>query len=121
MDRRVGITIWYVRTMPKTTTDETPFGLVYDTEVIARMKIIATSHRVEHLEPTFNNEQRRVKLNLVEKKRRVSDKLQGNMHVATARYYNRRVSSRQFYVGDMVWIRNEFDHLDRMNKLYPKW
>lgn len=112
--------LWVVRTTPKKTTSETPFGLVYDSEIAVRQRFIMSSHRVKHFEVALNDEQRRVELDLVEAKRWASVKLQGNMCLATSKNYNWGVSSRQFYERDMVWRINEFAHLDKMNKLSLK-
>lgn len=92
-------------------TGETPFRLVYGSEVVTPTEIVVDSHRVNNFEATFNDEHRCIELDLVEVKMRVSYKLERNMRLAIARHYNRRVSCYQFYVGEMIWRRNKFAHL----------
>lgn len=84
---------------------------MYGFEVITPTEIAVASHWVKHFEAIPNDIQRRW----------ASDEIQGNMWLATARYYNRGVSSCQIYVGKIVWRRNEFLHLDKMSKLSLKW
>lgn len=94
--------------MPKKVTGETLFRLVYGSEAVFPIEIAVTSHRFKHLEATKNDDQRCLELDLVDEKRRVSEQTQGKMRLATAQYYNRRVSSRQLFMGEKVWRRNEF-------------
>lgn len=49
-------------------TCETPFGLVYGSEVVAPIEIVVVSHGVRHFEMTTNDKQRCVDMNLVELK-----------------------------------------------------
>lgn len=48
--------LWELRTTPKVATRETPFGLVYDSELVAPTEIVVASHRVKHFELTTNDE-----------------------------------------------------------------
>lgn len=43
------------------------------------------------------------------------------MQIDTTIYYNQGVSTRQFFVGEMVWRMNEIAHQVRINKLCLKW
>lgn len=49
-----------------------------------------------------------------------SEEMLVRMRLASARYYNCRVFTRQFFMGEMVVRQNESAHQDKIKKLSPK-
>lgn len=62
--------------IPKKATGQTPFGLVYGYDAVSPTEITVTSHRVKHFEVMTYDDQRRLKLDLVDEKRWVYKQMQ---------------------------------------------
>ena len=61
--------LWAYRTTHKSTTQETPFALAFDTEAVAHVKVGLKSLRVEFVNTKHNKEILRLNLDLLEEKR----------------------------------------------------
>lgn len=113
--------LWAILTTSRKSTGKTPFCLLYRSEEVAHVKIIVSTHKLQHFKIKINDDERRLGLGIADERRWASEETQGRMRLAMTRYYNRQVLARQFFVGEMVLRRNEFTHHDMINKLSPKW
>ncbi|KAI3445287.1 hypothetical protein Pfo_001952 [Paulownia fortunei] len=101
--------LWAYQTTPRTPIGESPFSLMYGTEVVALTEIDETSWRIEHYTPELNDSALRVNLDFINELR----------EKVIARAYNHRVRPRAFQVGDLVIRRAEITH--QLRKLDAKW
>lgn len=83
-------------------TGESPFSLVYGTEAVIPVEVSLNTHRVTAFYDSQNDETRRANLDLLEEKRLQSLRHTEQAKRAAAGYFNRKVQSRQFSVGDLV-------------------
>ena len=94
--------LWSYLTTPSNATGETPFSLIYGSEAIIPLEVGLPSTRVAGFDKDENDTRMREQLNFVEELR--SDALVKMMKYKQlmARFYNRRVHTRQFKAGDLV-------------------
>jgi len=111
--------VWAYHTTPQSTTRETPFSLVYGSDVIFPVEIQESSPRFQNFVAKESNEERKVNLDLLDEvweearikvealKRRVEYK------------HNSKLKTRQFQIADLVMRKAHPYQLE--NKLSPKW
>lgn len=94
--------LWAYRTTVRAPIGETPFSMVYGTEIVISTKMLIMSARVQVYDP-FNNEvQRRMKLDLIEEKWEHAW-VQMEVYRQRIRHtFNRKVIPWSFQVGDLV-------------------
>lgn len=76
-----------------------PFRLVYYTKVVSPIEIAIPSHRIEHFDREANEIERWLDLDLADEKRWRLKETQALIRFAATRYYNRKVSALQFFMG----------------------
>ncbi|KAI3503882.1 hypothetical protein L1887_32347 [Cichorium endivia] len=113
--------LWSYRATPRTSTQETPFSLVYGSEAMLPPELSITSLRVSAVSPEKTEEDLRHNLDLLEERRELASVRQARYKSNTERYYNRRVKGRAFKVGDLVLRKNEVGHAQPREKLGPTW
>ena len=113
--------LWAHRTMPKTSTGETPFSLVYGTEAIIPAEIGIPSPRMLNLEKTLTEDQRRLDLDLLEERRENAAVREAKYKTKLEKYYNKRVRICTFMPGVFVLRDNEALNVEKPGKLAPKW
>ncbi|XP_070005925.1 uncharacterized protein [Nicotiana sylvestris] len=94
--------LWAYHTMPKTSMGETPYSLVYGTNIVIPVEVGEPSLRYSNESGPSNDKSRLQDLDEVEERRymahirMVAQKQQGE------RYYNKKAKVRPFKVGDYV-------------------
>lgn len=114
--------LWAYHTTNRIPTGETPFSLAYGSEAVILVEIGMPSFRTEHYDPTKNEGELRLNLDLLEEKREQAQLRLATYQQRIARYYNRRVKPRSFRVGDLV-LREVTLATKELNagKLAPTW
>ncbi|KAG7564374.1 Integrase catalytic core [Arabidopsis suecica] len=102
---------WAYRTTPRRPTGETPFSLVYGMEAVVPAELNVPGLR--RTEAPLNEEENSAMLDdsldtINERRDQALIRIQ-NYQQAAARYYNSKVKSRPFFVGDYV-LRRVFDN-----------
>ncbi|KAL0455844.1 UNVERIFIED_CONTAM: hypothetical protein Slati_0923600 [Sesamum latifolium] len=111
--------LWAYKTTPRGSTRESPFSLVYGTEAIIPAELGLPSHRVMNFLEECNENLLRENLDLIEELReKVFLHIQRYKNIMI-NFYNKRVKSRSFQVGDLVLRR--VDTLRPVGKLDPTW
>ena len=114
--------LWAHRTTCKSATQETPFALAFDTEVVAPVEVGLKSPRIEFANTEHNEEALRLNLDLLEEKREQVLKRIEDYHRKTARYYDRRVKPKNYKPGDLVLKKLLLARKDpTQGKLGPNW
>ncbi|KAG7552308.1 Ribonuclease H-like superfamily [Arabidopsis thaliana x Arabidopsis arenosa] len=103
--------LWAYRTTPRRPTRETPFSLVYGMEAVVPAELNVPGLR--RTEAPLNEEENSAMLDdsldtINERRDQALIRIQ-NYQQAAARYYNSKVKSRPFFVGDYV-LRRVFDN-----------
>ena len=114
--------LWAYRTTTRTPTGETPFRLIYGTEIVILIEVGITSIRWETFHEESNNDQLRVNLDCLDEVRdRVSYRMM-KYQQKMAEYYNRRVKLRRLDRGDLVLCKITPATKDpAQGKLGPAW
>ncbi|KAL0426583.1 UNVERIFIED_CONTAM: hypothetical protein Slati_2833100 [Sesamum latifolium] len=111
--------LWAYRTIPRGSTGETPFSLVYGTEAIIPAELGMPPHRVMNFSEECNENLLRENLDLIEELREKAFLRIQRYKNIMINSYNKRVKSRSFQVGDLVLRR--VDALKPIDKLDPTW
>ncbi|XP_020231099.1 uncharacterized protein LOC109811704 [Cajanus cajan] len=114
--------LWAYRCTPQSTTQETPFRLVYGSDAMIPVEIGEPSFRRAHYDESNNEVELRVNLNTAED---VRDRAQVVAEATKQRYKRRfdsKVKPREFREGDLVWRATGEARKDlRHGKLAPNW
>ena len=94
--------LWAYQTTQRLSTGETPFALAFGTEVIILIKLKLPSVRVVPFDEQCNSRDLKANLDLLEEKRKTAHVRMAAYKQKEARYYNSRVKSKAFRVGDLV-------------------
>ena len=113
--------LWAHRTMPKTSTGETPFSLVYGSEAVIPAEIGLPSPRMLAMEKQNNEQERRLDLDLLEERRENAAIAEARYKSKLEKYYNARVRICTFVPGDFVLRDNEASNAEKPGKLAPRW
>ena len=88
---------------PQSSTHETPYILVYGTDVVIPVEIREPFVRQQHHDPQSNDDNMNTHLDLLYEKReraRIQDLI---TKLRAARRYNSKPKPRSFHKGDLVW------------------
>ncbi|CAH9107596.1 unnamed protein product, partial [Cuscuta europaea] len=113
--------LWCYRTTPRRATGETPFALCYGFEAKAPTEVAIPSRRVEQYEPDANEESMKIDLHLVDERREQAYVRAENYRRQVKSYYDAKVRSREFQVGDYVLRRREASQPTEGGKLALKY
>nr|XP_033512859.1 uncharacterized protein LOC117277560 [Nicotiana tomentosiformis] len=94
--------LWAYRTTPKTSTGETPYSLVYGTDVVIPVEVGESSLRYSHESGPRNDESRKQELEEVEKWRDMAYIRMIAQKQQAEYYYNKKAKIRPLKVGDYV-------------------
>ncbi|KAL0403751.1 UNVERIFIED_CONTAM: hypothetical protein Sradi_2015900 [Sesamum radiatum] len=111
--------LWAYKTTSRGSIGETPFSLVYGTEAIIPAELGIPSHRVMNFSEECNENLLRKNLDLIEELREKAFLRIQRYNNINHQFYNRRVKSQSFQVGDLVLRRA--DALKPIGKLDPTW
>jgi len=95
--------LWAYRCTPQSTTQETPYSLMYDTEVMISVEIGEPSLRRQTLDLDLNKESLLVGLDLINELRDKCSIREEACKIRAARRYNSKVKPPSFKKGDLVW------------------
>jgi len=84
-----------------------PFSLVYGSEAVLPPEIGLPTYRITNFDPTTNNENLNLNLDLLEERRELASLQNARYKILTERYYNNKVKHNQFKIGDFVLRKNE--------------
>ncbi|XP_071698944.1 uncharacterized protein [Rutidosis leptorrhynchoides] len=126
MDRKgwedeLPMVLWAFRTTPKGSNRETPFSLVYSSEVVIPAEIAVPTQCVMEFSEEANMIQLRENMDLLEERRCMTAIRKAANKQKIAKYYNRRVRERSFRPGDYVWRNNNASRVEDLGKLGPNW
>ncbi|GJX63605.1 reverse transcriptase domain-containing protein [Tanacetum coccineum] len=113
--------LWAHRTMIKSSNGETPFSLTYGTEAVIPVEIGMPTLRTAKVDMIKNDEALGVNLDLLEEKREQAAIQEAKIKAKMEKYYNVRVRSTSFCLGDLVYRNNEASRAEDGGKLGPKW
>ncbi|XP_074327395.1 uncharacterized protein LOC141665314 [Apium graveolens] len=94
--------LWSYNTTPRTTTGESPFTLAYGCEAMVPVEIGSGSFRRDNYNPTDNEVNHRLYLDLVEEVRATSQLKLAAYQQRTRKYFDKKVRARPLQVWDLV-------------------
>jgi hypothetical protein len=111
--------VWGLRTQPSKATGQSPFFLVYGSEVILPADIMWKSPRLEMHEKIAADETRQLELDSLDEIR-CNALLQSTWYLQNMRrYHDRNIQERSFNVGDLVLPRIQDE--TGLHKLNSRW
>nr|KYP33112.1 Transposon Ty3-I Gag-Pol polyprotein [Cajanus cajan] len=111
--------LWSYHTTVHSTTQDTPFNLVYGTDAMIPIEIAEPSVRTTAFSEEESDQGRRIDLDLIAETRERARINQAATQRRAAFKYNTKVNPRDFVVGDLVLKRAQITQI--RNKLSPKW
>ncbi|KAA0055891.1 uncharacterized protein E6C27_scaffold438G00090 [Cucumis melo var. makuwa] len=123
---KIGEALWAYRTAHRTSTDVTPYSLVYGVEAILPLEREIPSLRMaiqEELTTEDNARLRLQELEALEKKRLEAQQALECYQVRMSKAFDKQVRPRSFQVGDLVLVvrRHIITTRHTGNKFTPKW
>ncbi|XP_070008295.1 uncharacterized protein LOC142165120 [Nicotiana tabacum] len=94
--------LWAYQITPISSTEETPFSLVYGVEALIPVETGEPSARFRHTSEGSKNEAMAMAIELLDKRREASMVRMAVQKQKIERYYNRRTNLRYFGIGDLV-------------------
>ena len=94
--------LWAYRTTVRTPTRETPFNLMYGTEVVIPVEIGLTSLKKEFFDEHSNNDQLKLNLDCLDKVRDQASQRMAKYQYKIIEYCNQRVKLKRFNIEDFV-------------------
>ncbi|GKE66241.1 reverse transcriptase domain-containing protein [Tanacetum coccineum] len=115
--RELSHVLWAHRTMIKSSNEETPFSLTYNTEAVVPAEISMLTLRTAEVDLTKNDEALEINLDLIKEKREQEAIQEAKSKAKMEKYYNSKVRSTSFRPGDMVYHSNDASHAKDGGKL----
>nr|GEV42642.1 reverse transcriptase domain-containing protein [Tanacetum cinerariifolium] len=112
--------LWAHHTMIKSTNRETPFSLTYGTKAVIPVEIDMPTLRTMEVDMIKNDEALEIKLDLLEERKEQETIHEAKSKAKMEKYYNSRVRSTGFKLGDLVYRNNEASRAEDGGKLGPK-
>ncbi|XP_073099132.1 uncharacterized protein [Elaeis guineensis] len=106
---------------PRVPMREIPFGLAFEMEVVIPIEIGVPSARIENYDEQTNLEKLHANLDQLEEVRERAHVWMAAYQHKIARYYNFRVRSKIFRVGDLIFRKAEVSQPGERGKLAPNW
>ncbi|GJU49359.1 reverse transcriptase domain-containing protein [Tanacetum coccineum] len=94
--------LWAHRTMVKSSNEDTPFSLTYETEAVIPAEIGMPTFRTTEVDVDKNNEALEINLELLEEKREQAAISEAKSKRQMEKYYNAKVRNTSFKPGDLV-------------------
>lgn len=95
---------------PRSSTEETPFSLTYNTEVVLSAEILEGSLQVMEFNVNANKSGKRQDLDMLDVKRKAAQLRQASYKTLTKNYYNQPVRVKNFKVEEWMLIKIESSH-----------
>nr|GEU87350.1 reverse transcriptase domain-containing protein [Tanacetum cinerariifolium] len=112
--------LWVHRTMIKSSHDDTPFSLTFETEAVIPTDIEMPTYRTAAVDVVNNDEELRLNLDLLEERRERAEVCEASAKSKMMKYYNARVRGVAFKPGDFVYRSNAASHAIAGGKLGTK-
>lgn len=96
------LVLWAYRTSKRTSTQATPFSLIYGTEAVVPVEIDVLSARLALASKVLDPERRAYDVEVLEERRQKAEKKRQTYQDQISRAYNKRVKPRTLRVGDLV-------------------
>ncbi|GJS65156.1 reverse transcriptase domain-containing protein [Tanacetum coccineum] len=113
--------LWAHRTTPMSSNGETPFSLVYGSEVVIPIEISVEIKRVQDFDPKENEKGRREDLDILEEKREIASIKEVHYTQKLECYYNKNVKPSTFKPGTYVLRLNNASKAEYQGKIGPTW
>ncbi|GKA88146.1 hypothetical protein Tco_0809910 [Tanacetum coccineum] len=107
--------------MIKSSNGETSFSLTYGTEAVIPVEIGMPTLRTTEVDMIKNNEALEIKLDLLGERREQAAIQEAKSKAKMEKYYNAKVRSTSFRLGDLVYRNNKASQAKDEGKLEPKW
>ena len=111
--------MWASHTTSQSTTNETPFSLVYGSYAIIPVEIQESSHRFQNFVADESNEEMRVNLDLMDEVKEEARIKVEALKIRVEYKHESKLKPRMFQVTDLVMRKAHPYQLE--NKLSPKW
>nr|GEX02360.1 protein NYNRIN-like [Tanacetum cinerariifolium] len=102
--------LWAHRIMIKSSHDDTPFSLTYETEAVIPAEIRMPTYRTAVVDVVYNDEELRLNLDLLEERRKRAAIYEAKAKLKMTKYYNARVRGITFRPGDFIYYSNDDSH-----------
>nr|GEV60076.1 hypothetical protein [Tanacetum cinerariifolium] len=113
--------LWAHQTSLKTSNEETSYSLTFGSEAVIPTKIGMPTHRTMMIkEGSGNEEEIRLNLDLLTKRRKAAAIREARYKGKVERYNNKRIHPMSFKVGEHVYRKNEASQVENLGKLGPK-
>nr|GEW04943.1 reverse transcriptase domain-containing protein [Tanacetum cinerariifolium] len=130
MERRLGMAhqawvdelpqvLWAHRTTPKSSNGETPFSLVYGSEVVIPIEISVETKRVQDFDSKENEKIRREDLDVLKERREMEVIKESHYKQKLKGYYNKNVKPSTFKPGIYVLRLNSVSKTEYQGKMGP--
>ncbi|GJV82816.1 reverse transcriptase domain-containing protein [Tanacetum coccineum] len=113
--------LWAHRTMIKSSNGDTSFSLKYGMKAVIPMEISMPTLRTAEVDLVQNNEALEINLDLLEERREQAAIREAKSKAKMEKYYNSRVRSTSFKLGDLVYRNNDASRAEDTWKLGSKW
>ncbi|GKC45221.1 reverse transcriptase domain-containing protein [Tanacetum coccineum] len=113
--------LWAHRTMIKSSNGDTPFSLTYGTEVVIPTEIGMLTLRTTEVDMVQNNEALGINLDLLKEKREQAAIRKVKSKAKMEKYYNSKVRSTSFKLGDLGYRSNDASRKEEVGKLCSRW
>ncbi|GKC39728.1 reverse transcriptase domain-containing protein [Tanacetum coccineum] len=107
---------WTKRTMIKSSNGDTPFSLTYGMEAVIPAEIDMPTLRIMEIDLVQNDEALKINLDLLEERREQAAIREAKSKAKMERYYNSKVRSIRFKLGDLVYRNNDASRAEDTGK-----
>ncbi|XP_071739837.1 uncharacterized protein [Rutidosis leptorrhynchoides] len=106
--------------MPKDSTNETPFSMVYGTEAVIPNEVLPND-RITEFDEQQNDDTLRENLDAMEERRKIEHIQQAEKKQQIANHNNKKVKPLDFQLNDLVLRSNKASWQQDVGKLGPRW
>nr|GEX32179.1 hypothetical protein [Tanacetum cinerariifolium] len=112
--------LWPHRTMIKSSNEDTPFSLMYETKTVIPAKIGMPTLRTTEIDMVKNDEALEINLDLLEEIKEQAAIHEARSKAKMEKYYNSKVRNTSFKPGDLVYQNNDVCHAKDKGKRGPE-
>ena len=113
--------LWSYRTTQSAITKESPFSLAFGVEAVIPVELSVPSLRTQTYLAEGNEQVQRTELDLIEERREDALMKRAAYQQQVAKFYNARIKSREFRVGDLVLRKVQPTEKKPIKKLDALW
>ncbi|GJR58269.1 hypothetical protein Tco_1500431 [Tanacetum coccineum] len=107
--------------MIKSSNEDTPFSLTYGTGAVIPAEIDLPTLRTAEVDMVQNNKALEINLDLLEERREQAAIREAKSKAKMEKYYNSKVHSTSFKLGDLVYRSNDASRAKEVGKLGLMW